>query len=190
MRNSLTDGVDSSIVAQTNPNASTSAIYDYADPSYRASILEEWQTTHDGPLASLSGNTGQLSTVWGFVAQIGHLQGPAYAFKTLNDSTLIELGAQDLIAQNRTDQAHLEYIFWITQYPNTSTASYTLDPQLSYVSIAIFLIAPSSRGSVTIQSAKASDEPVIVHNVSLRHRNVLIRLTSLFSFTTIQTMQI
>ena len=93
--------------------------------------------------------------------------GPAFCFAKLNTSDLEATGASYLIA-NQSDQAHYEIILWTSLYPlpkNLPTLSNYYDfsnlAQESYVSLAGYMLVPSTGGNVTINSKDASASPLI-----------------------------
>lgn len=87
--------------------------------------------------------------------------GTAYAFEQIPVDTLNSIGATTLAA-NRAGQAHIEYYYESIYYPNYPTPQYS--PQqynTSYISLTAGLIAPMSRGSVSIRSSSNSEPPQI-----------------------------
>jgi hypothetical protein len=93
--------------------------------------------------------------------------GPAFSFANLNTSDLQAVGASYLIA-NQSDQAHFEIILWTSLYPlpkNLPTLNDYYDfsnlAQESYVSLAGYMLVPSTGGNVTINSKDASATPLI-----------------------------
>lgn len=93
--------------------------------------------------------------------------GPAFYFAQLNQSDLEAVGASYLLS-NQSDQAHYEIILWTSLYPlpeNLPTLNNYYDfsnmAQESYVSLAGYMLVPSTGGNVTINSPDASAPPLI-----------------------------
>ncbi|KAK5069106.1 hypothetical protein LTS08_008750 [Lithohypha guttulata] len=87
--------------------------------------------------------------------------GPTYAFEMLSDQNLQALGASELIGA-RSNQAHVEYLYEPFFYPHLPTPQYGLGRiGESYISLTAGLVAPTSRGNVSIRSDSISDAPVI-----------------------------
>lgn len=87
--------------------------------------------------------------------------GLSFAFERIPVEILNEIGAAALAA-NRSDQAHVEYYYESIFYPNYPTPQYA--PQqynTRYISLTAGLIAPLSRGSVSVESNSLTDGPVI-----------------------------
>ncbi|TKA64078.1 hypothetical protein B0A55_10285 [Friedmanniomyces simplex] len=100
---------------------------------------------------------------------IDGISGPAYSFKKLNLSDLEAVGAYNLIA-NQSDQANLEVILWTSLYPPPKNVPTINDyynftaanwEEKSYVTLSSYLLAPSTSGTLTINSTDASKTPVI-----------------------------
>ena len=87
------------------------------------------------------------------------------SWQKLSVDELRELNATELIESNRTDQAHLEYLFYPNFYPNMPTPEYAPLPNESYITLSVGLAAAQSIGNVTLQSNSLSDGPVINLNV-------------------------
>lgn len=121
--------------------ADSSVSYDplYSDISKMQAAAAEYQES-DGP----------------FIAPIGL----SYAFESIPSETLTAIGAGALM--NRSEQAHIEYYYNTIYYPNYPTPQYSpMQYNTTYVSITGGLIAPLSKGSVSIQSNAISDPPQI-----------------------------
>lgn len=79
----------------------------------------------------------------------------------LSDQDLQALGASELIGA-RSNQAHIEYLYEPFFYPHLPTPQYGLGRiGESYISLTAGLVAPTSRGNVSIRSDSISDAPVI-----------------------------
>lgn len=92
-----------------------------------------------------------------FIAPIGL----SFGFEKLSQETLAAIGAVDLLG-DRADQAHVEYFYESIFYPNYPTPQYTPTQfNTSYISLTAGLIAPLSKGSVSIMSNSDSDPPQI-----------------------------
>ncbi|ODQ53304.1 GMC oxidoreductase [Saitoella complicata NRRL Y-17804] len=132
-----------SLIARTEVDVSESQLYNRIDLLQAAA--KEYATNHSGPLTS---------TV-----------GPNYGFQQLSEAELQALGAQEIYeSQNRTQQAHLEYLWESVYYPSQLPTSFSLYPPYrneSFMSLTAALLAPTSRGSVTLQSDSIQDAPVI-----------------------------
>ena len=86
--------------------------------------------------------------------------GPSFGFEKLNASVLAQLDKAGALS-NRQNQSHIEYYYEDIFYPNYLTPGYTPLPNESYISLTAGLIAPVSRGSVSIKSSSISDSPQI-----------------------------
>ena len=100
--------------------------------------------------------TGRLTSPGGFTN----------GFQQLNTTQLQDLGADYIINENRTGQAHIQYLYLGTAFPSSVYQSYFIESNQDYFSIAATLLAPASRGSIKIGSAAATDPPIIDLNVS------------------------
>jgi len=89
--------------------------------------------------------------------------GPTYGFQQVPEDVLRSLDPEGLL-QHRKNQAHLEYLWENIYYP--ALISDVIDqypPNLneSFFSLTAALVAPTSRGNVTIQTNSIQDGPVI-----------------------------
>lgn len=91
--------------------------------------------------------------------------GATFGFQKLSEDELKDLGATELL-RNRTDQAHIEYYYEAAYYPSFPVPQHPPNASESYISITAGLLAPVSRGNITLQSNSISDAPVINLNVS------------------------
>jgi len=87
--------------------------------------------------------------------------GLSFGFESVPTNTLTSLGASAL-ANQRANQAHIEYFYESVYYPNYPTPQYSPTTfNTSYVSLTAGLVAPLSRGSVSLKSNSISDAPQI-----------------------------
>lgn len=125
------------------------------------------------PSTSLSSLQTDLSAVQAAASQYAANQtgpftspgGATFAFQKLSEDELVGLNATELLT-NRTDQAHIEYYYEAAYYPSFPAPQYPPNGSESYISITAGLLAPVSRGGVTLQSNSVADAPVINLNVS------------------------
>lgn len=94
--------------------------------------------------------------------------GFANAFQQLNESTLTALGATTILGTNRTAQAHIQYSHTNAWYPIGLANQLQQRSDVDYFSVSVTLLAPSSRGSVTISANSIQQPPNIDLNVG-RH---------------------
>ena len=135
-----------SIIATARENSShTSVFRNYAKLQ---AAQEEYSTSFGGPL-----NTPI---------------GPSFAFEQLNASTLQAIGADGLL--NRTNTSIVEYLIETDYFPAVNTQLYPTFTNQAYISLTAAVIAPTSRGNVTLRSSTISDAPVINPNVGVRAR--------------------
>jgi choline dehydrogenase-like flavoprotein len=112
------------------------------DPAVVQAAAEEYLTNRTGIMTTPGGTT--------------------YGFQQVPVADLQAMGAVEL--ENRTQQAHIEYLFEPTYYPSQpSPNGYQYAPWANetFVSITAGMIAPASRGTVTLQSRLITDQPVI-----------------------------
>ena len=126
-----------------NVQADSSISYDplYSNYSKLQTATSEFQDGGEGPLDAAAGIS--------------------FAFEKIPVETLNQIGAVALTA-NRSNQAHVEYYYEPEFYPSYPTPQYT--PQqynTSYISLSAGVIAPQSRGSVSIKSNSIRDPPQI-----------------------------
>ena len=91
---------------------------------------------------------------------------PSFAFQKIPEDDLRSLNAAELL-EDRIDQAHIEYLFetdYYPPYPGPRLQQYPPLVRDGFISITAALIAPVSRGSVTLQSPLPNDPPVIDPN--------------------------
>ena len=143
------------------------------DHTYFSVIVRSQPSTS---LESLSGNYAEyLAAAAEYKAnQTGPFTspgGPTFGFQKLSQKQLKDLGARELLS-NRTDQAHIEYYYEAAYYPSFPAAQYPPNASETYISITAGLLAPVSRGSITLQSNSISDAPVINLNVRKLYRTV------------------
>ncbi|KAF4629188.1 hypothetical protein G7Y89_g8962 [Cudoniella acicularis] len=89
--------------------------------------------------------------------------GTTYGFQKVPVADLEAMGADELL-NNRTDQAHIEYLFEPTYYPSQVSPTglqYGPNETETFISITAGMVAPVSRGNVTLQSRLITDQPVI-----------------------------
>jgi choline dehydrogenase len=94
--------------------------------------------------------------------------GATFGFQKLSKDELKDLGATELLS-NRANQAHIEYYYEAAYYPSFPVPQYPPNASEAYISITAGLLAPVSRGNITLQSNSISDAPVINLNVSEQH---------------------
>jgi choline dehydrogenase len=138
-QNSLQDHIYFSVIAEADPSISYSSLYhDYSNLQ---------QATHDYKEAK-----GPLTAPVGL----------AFGFEKVSSDTLDSIGASALITQNRSNQAHIEYLYETIYYPNLPTPYYSSkEYNTSYVSFTAAIVAPTSRGTVSVLSNSLSDPPQI-----------------------------
>ncbi|GAA6035100.1 hypothetical protein JCM8097_002184 [Rhodosporidiobolus ruineniae] len=145
----LQETTSASLIYHAHSNASTSWLADPTKTEGIAAAEYEYSVNRTGPLTAWDGITG-----------------PAFAFQSLGNDTLIELGASDLL--NRSSASQVEWILWTSAYPNTSMpdlpSGRILDPKSSYLTISVYLLQPLSRGRIGLSSAKMEDPPAIYLN--------------------------
>jgi choline dehydrogenase len=133
----LQDHIYFSVIAKADPSISYSSLYhDYSKLQQASKEYEE--------------ATGPLTAPVGL----------AFGFEKLSSETLASIGA--IKNQGRTEQAHIEYLYETIYYPNLPTPNYSSkEYNTSYVSFTAAILAPTSRGSVTVLSNSISDPPQI-----------------------------
>jgi choline dehydrogenase len=136
---SLQDHIYFSVIAEVNASTSYSSLYhDYSKLQQATQEYEESK----GPLTAPVG----LS----------------FGFEEIALDRLASLGASALSAQNRSNQAHIEYLYETIYYPNIPSTYYSpKEYNTSYVSFTAAILAPTSRGTVSIISNSISDPPEI-----------------------------
>ncbi|KAI9148975.1 GMC oxidoreductase [Paramyrothecium foliicola] len=135
----LQDHIYFSVVAQADPSISYSSLFqDY-------SKLQQANTEFESASGPLTAPIGL-----------------SFAFEKIPDEQLGNLGASAITAQNRSDQAHIEYLYESVYFPNVPSSYYhPKEYNTSYVSFTAALVAPTSRGNVSILSNSLSDPPQI-----------------------------
>jgi choline dehydrogenase len=130
---------------RVNAEASTSQYYNDISKLQQAEL--EFSQTKSGP----------------FTAPLG----TAFGFEQISSTDLASLGySQDYITM-RKNQAHVEYYYESIFYPTRPTPSYPPVLNESFISITAGLLAPSSKGNVSLQSAQIQDAPTINPNVCI-----------------------
>jgi hypothetical protein len=107
-----------------------------------------------------------------------------FGFQKLSKDELKNLDATELMS-NRSNQAHIEYYFEAAYYPSFPVPQYPPNASEGYISITAGLLAPVSRGNITLQSNSISDVPIINLNVSKPHQILFVRsgeLTGLIQY--------
>ncbi|KAJ9663606.1 hypothetical protein H2201_005567 [Coniosporium apollinis] len=101
----------------------------------------EYWANRTGPLTVAGGNT--------------------YSFQKISDDILESLNATELIG-DRSNQAHVEYVFESVYYPNNPNVErYPPNLDETFLSVTGVILAPISRGEVTLQSNSITDPPSI-----------------------------
>lgn len=85
------------------------------------------------------------------------------ALKKINETTLDQLDATASLASPH-NQSQIEYYYETIFYPDYPTPEYTPLPNESYISLTAGIIAPVSRGNVSIKSCSINDPPQIELN--------------------------
>ncbi|PVH90648.1 GMC oxidoreductase [Periconia macrospinosa] len=135
----LQDHIYFSVIAEADPSISYSSLYQ--DYSKLQQATREYKEAK-GPLT----------------APVGL----AFGFEKISSDTLNSIGASALTALNRSDQAHVEYLYETIYYPNLPTPYYSSkEYNTSYVSFTAAILAPTSRGTVSALSNSLSDPPQI-----------------------------
>lgn len=87
---------------------------------------------------------------------------PAFAFESIADADLDNLGARRIMLDGRQGQAHIEYSIETVFYPYAPTPTgVSAKKDASYVSISGSVIAPTSRGSIHLASNMVVHPPKI-----------------------------
>jgi choline dehydrogenase-like flavoprotein len=134
----LQDHVYFSVYVHADEEASYSSLYHNVAKEQQAS--QEFQSA-EGP----------------FTAPIGL----SFGFEQINASTLSGIGASSL-AQEKPNQAHIEYFYETIYYPNLPNPKYfPTEYNTSYVSMTAGLVSPKSRGSVSVQTNSITNGPQI-----------------------------
>jgi choline dehydrogenase len=89
--------------------------------------------------------------------------GTSFDFEQLNQTTLAQLDKSNSLV-DRHNQSHIEYLYETIFYPDAPTPYYTPLSNESYISLTAAIIAPVSRGNISIRSASLSDPPQINTN--------------------------
>lgn len=150
MYHSMQDHTYFSVVVRTQSEESTG--------SYLSARVQNLEKIQAAAAEYKANQTGVFTAPIGFT----------FGFQKLSVDELTSLNATELLS-NRTDQAHIEYYFETEYYPTFPVPAYPPNSSESYFSVTAGLIAPVSRGSVTLQSNSVNDAPVINLNVSQYH---------------------
>lgn len=136
---SLQDHIYFSVIAEADASISSSSLYhDYSKIQQASKEYEE--------------ATGPLTAPVGL----------AFGFEKVPPETLASIGASAIVTQGRSDQAHIEYLYETNYYPNLPTPYYSSkEYNTSYVSFTAAILAPTSRGTVSVLSNSLSDPPQI-----------------------------
>ncbi|KAJ9624569.1 hypothetical protein H2203_005304 [Taxawa tesnikishii (nom. ined.)] len=130
-----------SVIARCEASTSASQLFNRIDLLQTAQ--QKYTNNHSGPLTSPIG--------------------PAYGFQKIPQVDLQTLGIAEALS-NRLNQAHIEYL-WEAIYfpaePSTTLPQYPPNLNESFMSLTAALIAPVSRGNVTLRSNNIQDAPVI-----------------------------
>ncbi|EON66192.1 hypothetical protein W97_05585 [Coniosporium apollinis CBS 100218] len=154
-----------SVIARSQPEASSSQVYNRIDLLQDAEM--EYTANRSGPLTTPIGAT--------------------YGFEQVPEADLQAIAADELLA-GRQNQTHIEYLWENVYYPGTpSTILPQYPPNLdeSFFSVTAALIAPVSRGNVTLQSNSIQDAPVI--NLNYLEAETDQRL-ALYAFRNLRTI--
>ncbi|KAH6665565.1 GMC oxidoreductase-domain-containing protein [Halenospora varia] len=89
--------------------------------------------------------------------------GATYGFQQFSRDELLGLNATEHLG-NRTEQAHIEYYYEAAYYPTFPYPGYPPKGNESYISLTAGLLAPVSKGNVTLQSNSVADALVINPN--------------------------
>ena len=139
IRRSLQDHIYFSVIAEADASISYSSLY------YDYSKLQQASKEYEQA-------TGPLTAPVGL----------AFGFDKLSSETLASIDASNITTQGRSDQAHIEYLYETTYFPNLPTPHYSSkEYNTSYVSFTAAILAPSSRGTVSVLSNSLSDPPRI-----------------------------
>ena len=118
----------------------------YNDIGLEQAVGTQFRTTKQGPFTNSPGVT--------------------HGMQMLSLAELQSLNATGLIESNRTNQAHLEYLFYPTFYPNQPTPEYAPMTNESYISLSVGIVCAQSLGNISLQSNSHSDGPSISLKVS------------------------
>lgn len=142
---SLEDHPYFSLIIRADASASSSMFYNDISKLQQAEM--EYSQNKSGP----------------FTAPVG----TAFGFEKVSEMELASLGASPEYISSRADQAHVEYYYESIFYPTRPTPQYPPALNESFFSITAGILAPSSKGSVKLQSAQIMDAPVIDPNVRI-----------------------
>ena len=144
-RNSLQDHIYFSVIAEADPFISYSSLYH--DYSKLQKVTQECNGAKVPPTAPV---------------------GLAFGFEKVSSDTLVSIGASVLTAQNRSDQAHIEYLYETTYYSNFPTPYYSSkEYNTSYVSFTAAIPAPTSGEQYSCYPAAfptPSNRSTVLHN--------------------------
>lgn len=154
-----------SIIARAQEEQSASDLYNRVDLTPAAEAQYE------------ANQTGPLTTPIG----------PTYGFRQLSADELQDLGADDILAQYPS-QAHIEYLWenvYYPAFPSDVLPQYPPNKNETFFSLTAALVAPASRGNVSLHSNSIQDGPLI--NVDYLENPVDQRL-ALFAFRSLRTL--
>lgn len=144
MTSSHQDGVYITLNIRAQANASTQRYYDEIDLTQAVGM--QFEETKLGPWTNSPGLT--------------------HGMQQLSVDELQSLGQSTLLQANRTNQAHLEYLFYPTFYPNMPTPDYAPLKNESYMSLSVGLVSAISVGNISLKSNSLGAGPIINLNVS------------------------
>lgn len=130
-----------SVIARVMNDASASQVYNRIDLLQAAQ--REYTNNHTGPLTTPVG--------------------PTYGFQQILDTDLQRLDFVGALG-NRTNQSHIEYLWENIYYPSEPSMvlpQYPNNLNESFMSVTAALLAPVSRGNVSLQSNAIGDAPLI-----------------------------
>ncbi|KAF2664540.1 glucose-methanol-choline oxidoreductase [Microthyrium microscopicum] len=150
-KNGIKQYVANENVGQNLQDHTYFSIYLEADPAVSYSSLYNDYSKLQEATAEYQSSQGPLTAPIGL----------SFGFEKISADTLTEIGAAAL-AQNRSDQAHIEYYYETEFYPNYPTPQYSpMEYNTSYISLTAGLLAPMSRGSISVKSNSNADPPQI-----------------------------
>ncbi|KAK5710951.1 hypothetical protein LTR15_012745 [Elasticomyces elasticus] len=161
----MTDHFYFSVIARAQTNSSASQLYNRVDLLQAAQ--QEYAANHSGPLTTPIG--------------------PTYGFRQLSTEELQTLGAAEALA-NQTAQAQIEYLWENTYYPAVPSMVLPQYPDWkneSFISVTAALLAPVSRGNVTLQTNSIQDGPSI--NINYLDSTIDQQI-ALFMFRSLRTV--
>jgi choline dehydrogenase len=101
-----------------------------------------------------------------YLSKMTATSGCTNGFGTYSNTTLRDIGAEEIHDIYSSGPAHVEHLYESQAYPGACSGYFTAEPNKSYISLTISNLVPTSKGTIRLGSNQMQASPIIDPHVS------------------------